>query len=192
MENFRLYFSWGWTHIISWDAMDHLLFLLALTAIYTYQDRKQLLILITAFTIGHSLTLALSVANCIDVNKAWVEFLIPVTIIGAGVFNLIWLDQKTWLKSGKYLLTMAFGLIHGLGFASVIQMTLMETDQVFIPLLYFNLGIEVGQLAVVMLMVLISEMAIRHIGISKINWVRLLSGAAIVGGLYFAIDRSPF
>ena len=80
MEDFNFYLGLGWEHIMSWDALDHLLFIAVLTAIYLFKDWKQLLILVTAFTIGHSLTLALSVLDIIRVNSDWVEFLIPCTI----------------------------------------------------------------------------------------------------------------
>jgi hypothetical protein len=192
MENFGFYFSWGWTHIISWDALDHLLFLLALTAMYTFQDRKKLLILITAFTIGHSLTLALSIAQIIQVNARWIEFFIPLTIVCSGIFNFFSSKTYGWIKNGKYLLTLIFGLIHGLGFASVIRMTLMESENIGLPLLYFNLGIEAGQVVVVMIIVLLTEIAIRTLGISKKWWTAILSVLAILGGLYFAFIRSPF
>jgi len=192
MENFGFYFSWGWTHIISWDALDHLLFLLALTAMYTFQDRKKLLILITAFTIGHSLTLALSIAQIIQVNARWIEFFIPLTIVCSGIFNFFSSKTYGWIKNGKYLLTLIFGLIHGLGFASVIRMTLMESENIGLPLLYFNLGIEAGQVVVVMIMVLLTEIAIRTLGISKKWWTATLSVLAILGRLYFTFTRSLF
>ena len=89
MEDFSFYFQWGWSHIISWDAMDHLLFLLALTAVYLFENRKQVLILITAFTIGHSLTLALSIYDTIHFKSSWFEFLIPVTIVITAALNFL-------------------------------------------------------------------------------------------------------
>jgi hypothetical protein len=96
MNDFVFYFKTGWTHIISWDALDHLLFIVALTAIYTMVNWKNVLLLVTAFTIGHSLTLALSVYDLIRFSEKWVEFLIPCTIVFTGVFNLI--PQKLKIK----------------------------------------------------------------------------------------------
>ena len=88
MDDFRLYFETGWQHIISWEAADHILFITALAAIYLLKNWKQILVLVTAFTIGHSLTLALSVYDVFRMNSSWVEFLIPCTIIATAVFNL--------------------------------------------------------------------------------------------------------
>ena len=89
MQNLGFYFDLGWHHIMARDALDHLLFVLALSAIYLIGNWKQVLILITAFTIGHSVTLALSVYDVIRVNSNWVEFLIPCTIVVTALFNLL-------------------------------------------------------------------------------------------------------
>ena len=93
MEDFTFYFGLGWQHIVSFDAIDHILFLLALTAIYLLQNKKQVLILVTAFTIGHSLTLALSTYDIIRLNNKWVEFLIPLTIVLTAGFNFFQKDN---------------------------------------------------------------------------------------------------
>ena len=81
MEDFILYFQLGWNHIISLDALDHLLFIAALSCLYNLRDWRKVLILITSFTVGHSLTLALSSLNIIKFNNDWIEFLIPLTIV---------------------------------------------------------------------------------------------------------------
>ena len=88
MSDFGFYFSLGWEHIISWDALDHQLFILALAAIYLLKDWRQVLVLVTAFTIGHSLTLALTVLNIIHFPSDWIEFLIPCTIVATAITNL--------------------------------------------------------------------------------------------------------
>jgi hypothetical protein len=192
MEDFSFYFQWGWTHIISWEAMDHLLFLLALTAIYLFENRKQVIILITAFTIGHSLTLALSIYDTIHFKSSWVEFLIPITIIITATINFFRKDFDIKQQGFKYLTTLIFGLVHGMGFAGTINMTLAESQQIAIPLLSFNIGIEVGQIVVVFLILLLSQIVVHQLGFARKCWVWLLSGISLLGGLYFAITRLPF
>jgi hypothetical protein len=192
MEDFSFYFQWGWSHIISLDAMDHLLFLLALTAVYLFENRKQVIILITAFTIGHSLTLALSIYDTIHFKSSWVEFLIPVTIIITAALNFFRKDFDIKRQGFKYLITLIFGLVHGMGFAGTIKMSLAESQQIAIPLLSFNIGIEVGQIVVVFIILLLSQIVVHQLGFPRKWWVWLLSGISCVGGLYFALTRLPF
>ena len=192
MEDFSFYFQWGWSHIISWEAMDHLLFLLALTAIYLFENRKQVIILITAFTIGHSLTLALSIYDTIHFKSSWVEFLIPITIIITAAINFFRKDFDIKQQGFKYLITLIFGLVHGMGFAGTIKMTLAESQQIAIPLLSFNIGIEAGQIVVVFLILLLSQIIVHQLGFARKWWVWLLSGISLLGGIYFAITRLPF
>ncbi|MGE4514480.1 MAG: HupE/UreJ family protein, partial [Chryseobacterium sp.] len=89
MQDFLFYLKLGWEHIISLDALDHQLFVLALIAVYSFNDLKKILILVTAFTIGHSITLALSTFDIVRVNSAWVEFLIPLTIVMTSLDNIL-------------------------------------------------------------------------------------------------------
>ena len=192
MEDFSFYFQWGWSHIISWEAMDHLLFLLALTAIYLFENRKQVIILITAFTIGHSLTLALSIYDTIHFKSSWVEFLIPITIIITAAINFFRKDFDIKQQGFKYLITLIFGLVHGMGFAGTIKMILAESQQIAIPLLSFNIGIEAGQIVVVFLILLLSQIIVHQLGFARKWWVWLLSGISLLGGIYFAITRLPF
>src|ERR1700710_423565 len=126
MQDFSLYFTWGWHHIISWDALDHQLFIAALAAIYLLKDWRQVLVLVTAFTIGHSLTLALSVLDIIRFSSKWVEFLIPCTIIITALTNLF--QKKFTPKSIRinYFLALFFGLVHGMGFANGIRIMMAE------------------------------------------------------------------
>ncbi|MEI8053471.1 MAG: HupE/UreJ family protein [Bacteroidota bacterium] len=189
MEDFSFYFQWGWSHIVSWDAMDHLLFLLALTAVYLFENRKQVIILITAFTIGHSLTLALSIYDKIHFKSTWVEFLIPVTIVIAASLNFFRKDFENKQQGFKYLLTMIFGFIHGMGFSGIIKMTLAKSQHIALPLLSFNIGIEAGQIVVVFIILLTSQIVVHQLGFKRKWWVWLLSGVSLLGGLYFALTR---
>ena len=149
MGEFRFYFSLGWEHIMSWEALDHLLFIAALAAIYLLKDWKQVLVLVTAFTIGHSLTLALSVLDIIRFPSNWVEFLIPCTIVITAISNFF--QKKFTPKTIRvnYFLALFFGLIHGMGFANTIRFMLAKDQSLGWGLFGFNVGLEAGQIVVV-------------------------------------------
>ena len=191
MEDFNFYLGLGWEHIMSWDALDHLLFIAVLTAIYLFKDWKQLLILVTAFTIGHSLTLALSVLDIIRVNSDWVEFLIPCTIFLTAIYNLF--HTKFTVRSVRinYLLALFFGLIHGLGFANIIRFSLAEGQSLFIGLLGFNIGLELGQIVVVFILLLVSHLVINIFITSRRDWVIFLSAAVFSLAFKMALERIP-
>jgi hypothetical protein len=157
LHNFYIWFSTGISHILNWEAYDHVLFLFALCSIYTFHQWKKMLLLITAFTIGHSLTLALSVLHVFTVNTAVVEFLIAITILATCIYNLKFQnDPQTAEPSRTYWMAAGFGLIHGLGFASVLKEMLVD-EQILFPLFSFNVGIEVGQLLVVITLLLLMQ-----------------------------------
>lgn len=172
--------------------MDHILFIIALAAIYLIQNWKQVLILVTAFTIGHSLTLALSVYDIIRVNSNWVEFLIPVTIIATAVFNFLQKDFKPASLRLNYFLALFFGLIHGLGFANTIRFMLAKDQNIAIPLLSFNIGLEAGQIVIVSLILLTGFLVVDNGGLQRKWWVWSLSGLALVSACYMAFMRLPF
>ena len=191
MEDFNFYLGLGWEHIMSWDALDHLLFIAVLTAIYLFKDWKQLLILVTAFTIGHSLTLALSVLDIIRANSDWVEFLIPCTIFLTAIYNLF--HTKFTVRSVRinYLLALFFGLIHGLGFANIIRFSLAEGQSLFTGLLGFNIGLELGQIVVVFILLLVSHLVINIFKASRRDWVIFLSAAVFSLSFKMALERIP-
>ena len=191
MEDFNFYLGLGWEHIMSWDALDHLLFIAVLTAIYLFKDWKQLLILVTAFTIGHSLTLALSVLDIIRANSDWIEFLIPCTIFITAIYNLF--HTKFTVRSVRinYLLALFFGLIHGLGFANIIRFSLAEGQSLFTGLLGFNIGLELGQIVVVFILLLVSHLVINIFKASRRDWVLFLSAAVFSLAFKMALERIP-
>ncbi len=192
MSDFPFYFRFGWQHIISKDALDHELFFLALADIYTIKDWKQVLILVTAFTIGHSITLFLSVTEMVTVKSKWVEFLIPCTIVITAITNLF--QKKFTPKSIRinYFLALFFGLIHGLGFANNIRMALASDQSLGWGLFGFNLGLEAGQIIVVLLILLISFIVLNVIKANRREWVVFASACAFSVGLATALDRWPF
>lgn len=191
MQDFGFYFGFGWEHIISKDALDHQLFIAALAAIYVLKDWKQVLILVTAFTIGHSITLALSVFDVIRLNSKWVEFLIPVTIVITALSNLF---QKKFTPRSiriNYFLALFFGLIHGMGFANTIRFLLAEDQNMAWSLFAFNVGLEAGQLVVVIALLLFAHLIITVFKISRREWVIFLSAAVFSLALKMSLERLP-
>lgn len=191
MQDFLFYFKWGWEHIISADALDHQLFIAALAAIYLLKDWKQVLILVTAFTIGHSLTLGLSVTDIIRVKSQWVEFLIPLTIAITALANLS--HKKFTPKSIRinYFLALFFGLIHGLGFANNIRMALASDQGIGWSLFGFNVGLEVGQLLVVTIVLLLAHLVVNIMKVQRRDWVIFLSAAVFGLSLQMILERIP-
>ena len=192
MTDFTFYFGLGWQHIISWDAADHLLFIAALSAIYLVKDWKKVLILVTAFTIGHSVTLALSVYDVIRINSKLVEFLIPVTILVTALINIFLKKNAASPGNYNYFLALFFGLIHGLGFANTIRFMLAKSQGIAIPLTGFNIGLEAGQMLVVSIILLCSYLLVNKAGLQQKWWIFTLSGIAGCTALYLSIDRLPF
>lgn len=167
MNQFQLYFNLGIQHILDLKGFDHILFVLALAVVYMMKDWGRILVLVTAFTIGHSLTLALATLNVIRINTDLVEFLIPVTIAITALVNIF----KPKSASGRgvqinYLFALCFGLIHGLGFSNYLRTLLGKEQSIFTPLLAFNLGLEVGQVVIVVLFLLVSTLIT---GIFRVN-----------------------
>lgn len=186
MSNFSVYFSLGLGHILNWAALDHLLFILSLTCVYVVTDYKKLLWLVTAFTLGHSITLALATLQIIQVNIAWVEFLISCTILVAAISNLIQTEQRY-----KYGVVAFFGLIHGLGFSNYLQSLLGAESSIFTPLLAFNIGLEIGQLVVVAFLLASSILSLHVFKWKQTAYIQVISGITI--GLVFPmiLERWP-
>ncbi|HMG66801.1 MAG TPA: HupE/UreJ family protein [Chitinophagaceae bacterium] len=191
MSDFGFYFSLGWEHIISWDALDHQLFILALAAIYLLKDWKQVLVLVTAFTIGHSLTLALTVFNILHFPSAWTEFLIPCTIVATAISNLFQKNFTTRSIRINYFLALFFGLIHGMGFASKLKYIIAEDQSIGWSLFGFNVGLEAGQIAVVIIILLISYLFVGILKVERVKWVIFASAAAMSVALQMALQRIP-
>jgi hypothetical protein len=189
MPDFAFYFKLGWEHIISWDALDHILFVLALAAIYLLGNWKQVLVLVTAFTIGHSLTLALSVYEVIAVNDKLVEFLIPCTIIATALFNFFQKDFELRSLRLNYFLALFFGLIHGLGFANTIRFMLAKDQSIGWSLFAFNVGLEAGQVIVVLCILLLSFIIVNQLKLKRKWWVWGLSGIAFCIAVKMVVER---
>jgi hypothetical protein len=191
MNDLAFYCKEGWQHIISTSALDHQLFIIALAAIYLLQDWKKVLVLVTAFTIGHSLTLALSVYNVLRINEALVEFLIPCTIIITAIFNVVQKDAQQKNIHLNYFFALFFGLIHGLGFANTIRFMLAKDQTIGWSLFGFNIGLEVGQIIIVGIILLASYVVVNTLKVPQKWWVYLLSTITFTWAVKFALERIP-
>jgi hypothetical protein len=192
MSDLVFYFGLGWKHIISTDALDHQLFILALASVYTFKNIKQVLILVTAFTIGHSLTLALSVLDVIRFPSKWVEFLIPCTIFITAISNLLRVNRKEGSINLNYYLALGFGLIHGMGFANTIRIMLAKDQSIGVGLFGFNLGLEVGQILVVAIILILAILFINYLRITRRDWIFFISAGVFALSVQMALERLPF
>ena len=176
MSPFETYIRLGFEHIADFDGYDHMLFLLALVAVYSIRDWKPLLILVTAFTIGHSVTLALAALKIVVVDSALIELLIPVTILLTAMGNLF--SGKGRLNI-KYGLALGFGLIHGLGFSNYFRTLLGREADIVLPLLGFNLGLEIGQLIIVGFIMMVYALLSGLLSVKQRDWSLVTSGMAL-------------
>ncbi|MCU0367297.1 MAG: HupE/UreJ family protein [Cyclobacteriaceae bacterium] len=192
MSEFALYFGLGREHILDYlNGYDHILFVLALCALYSVHDWKKILILVTAFTIGHSVTLALATLEIVNVDSALIEFLIPLTIFITSTANLFRSEQaisKTKVQM-NYLFALFFGLIHGLGFSNFLRSLLGKDHSIISQLLAFNLGLELGQIIVVTLFLALSFILVDLMKVSRRDLKLVLSSAIAGVALVLLKDR---
>jgi hypothetical protein len=191
MSDFSFYFRLGWDHIISLEALDHILFIASLAAIYMLKDWKQVLVLVTAFTLGHTITLILSTKELVVVNSRLVEFLIPLTIIATALSNLF---QKSFTSRSvriNYFLALFFGLVHGLAFANVLRMILAEDQSFALSMFSFSVGLELGQVMVVLLILLLAQAIVYYMRVVRRDWVIFLSAAVFGLAVQMAAQRWP-
>lgn len=193
MNDFGLYFELEYRHIANPKALDHILFVMALCVRYQFADWRKVLILITSFTIGHSITLALSVLNLVQYSVNWIEFLIPITIIITAISNVF---VKKFVFRAKfpfiYFLALVFGLVHGLGFSSYLKSLLGTNQSIVAELLAFNLGLEAGQLLIVACILLISFIFVNILSCNRREYLLYLSGGIFALALRMAIENIPF
>ena len=188
---FRLYLELGIEHIADLEGYDHILFVAMLCAVYTFKQWKQVLILVTAFTIGHSLTLALATLNIIRVPTVWVEFLIPITIFITAVGNMVVSKPGNASAKIKYALALFFGLIHGLGFSNYLRSLLGAQKSILVPLLAFNIGVELGQILIVLCVLTITAIMLHIFRVKQRDWTLILAGAGAGIALTLMIERLP-
>lgn len=193
MNDFGLFFEMGFDHIADIKGIDHILFVAALCIRYQFADWRKLLWLVTAFTIGHSLTLALSVFNQIQYSSDWIEFLIPVTILITAISNVF---VKKFVYKTKfpliYFFALFFGLVHGLGFSNYLKSLLAKDGNIVSELLAFNLGLEAGQLLIVIAILFISLIFVNLFKVSRREFILFISGGIFALALQMALERIPF
>ena len=192
MQELKFYFELGWEHITEWGALDHQLFILALAALYLFKDWKKVAILVTAFTIGHSITLALSVLDIFKLNDTLVEFLIPCTIVVTAAANIFIKEDAKAPIQINYFLALLFGFIHGMGFANAIRFMLVKDESLGLGLFGFNLGLEVGQLLVVAIILLVAELVVSIFHVKRRNWILVISASVISVAFMMIYDRIKF
>ena len=180
MHPFEFYLKLGFEHIANLDGYDHILFLVVLCAVYQINQWKNILILVTAFTIGHSITLFIVSLDFFSIPSRIIKLLIPVTILITSLQNVINIKQiENSTRMGRnYFMALFFGLIHGMDFSNYFKALIMSPDEIVIPLLGFNIGIELGQLLIVLFIVLISFIFLNIIKIKHLKWNLFISGAA--------------
>ena len=184
MDDFLFYTKLGLNHILDPNAYDHLLFLVVLTLPYLYKQLRQLVVLVTVFTVGHTVSLWAASAGVIRISASWIEFLIPITILLTALHVLYWNKAITAKSSAPFtLLALFFGIIHGLGFSNYFSMVFADKG-IGLPLLYFTLGIEAAQILVVIAVVFINTV-LSHFSVSKRD--RLLVGSSIIIGILVPI-----
>lgn len=191
---FGLYFKLGVNHIIDIYSYDHILFLICLIAPYMLYQWKKILILITAFTIGHTTSLILATFKIVNIPSDLIEFLITVTIFISGLWNVLSNTNEVELKNHlmKYFTALFFGLIHGLGFSNYLQQLLANEKDIIISLFAFNVGIEIGQIIIVSFILLLNILVLNVIKANRRDWVNIFSGAGIGVALTMMISRYPW
>lgn len=191
VSEFALYFGLGKDHILDTNGYDHILFVIALCAVYLLHDWKKVLILVTAFTIGHSITLALATLNIVAFPGEVIEFLIPLTIFITAFANVLKRDEASSKAAIQinYVFALFFGLIHGLGFSNFLRELLGQSQNIITPLFAFNLGLELGQLIIVAIFLIAGFVLVQLMGVARRDW-RLVISSAIAGiALVLMSDR---
>lgn len=192
MQDLYTYFLLGLQHILNVMAVDHLLFIFSFVCVYTFASLKQTFYLVTAFTLGHSVTLALATLKILSFPQNWIEFLIPCTILFSALSNLSFekgTPSKEKLSILKYVSITFFGLIHGLGFSNYLQSLLGQEHSILSPLLSFNLGLEVGQIIVLFFILLILSIVVNVLKIKHKSVVLVISGIIIGACIPMILER---
>ncbi|MGB4848671.1 MAG: HupE/UreJ family protein [Saprospiraceae bacterium] len=186
---FQVYLRLGIDHILNVSAFDHIVFIVALCAMYAATDWRWILILVTAFTIGHSITLAMSSLNVISIKPELVEILIPITILITALQNLIVKPKSDQRWRPNYFLALFFGFIHGMGFSNYFKALLGRETSIVLPLFGFNLGVEVGQLCIVACIMFLNYMVVSIGKVKQSRWNLVVSVIAVIFSGYMIIQR---
>lgn len=189
MDSFTFYFNLGLKHVLDWQAYDHVLFFIVLTIFYSFKDWKKVIWLVSSFTIGHMISLGLSTYNMFRVNIAIIEFLIPLTIFVTGVYNIFTLKSPPKKLGVAAMASFVFGLIHGVGFSNYFSMVVDDSENKWVQLVEFAIGIEIAQLIVVLFILLASYFVVQIFKKSKRDWVLIISAIVIGIVIPMMIER---
>ncbi|MFA9392644.1 MAG: HupE/UreJ family protein [Prolixibacteraceae bacterium] len=183
MNEFLFYLKQGINHITDLNGLDHMVFIITLCAVFTLSQWKRILILVSAFTVGHTITLALSGLNIIAINQQLVETIIPVTILLTSIYNIVKGPANNQRIQMNYFLALFFGLVHGMGFSNFFRAMMMGVSDhsIAFPLFSFNLGVEVGQIFIVSLFLLVNFILTSTFRMKHHDWNLVVSGAG--GGI---------
>lgn len=196
MNEFWIWFSTGFQHILDWNGYDHILYVVALCVLFSFKEWRNLLVLVTAFTIGHSLTLAVSSFNFFSIKQGVIEMLIPLTILITCITNIyfrntadIFNRDKNFNYTFNYILALLFGFIHGMGFSYLLKSMLGKEESIVLPLISFNLGLEIGQLVIVGTVLIITAFLARFTRTKKGDIVFFISSAVFGVSFLMFIQR---
>lgn len=190
MDDFTLYFKMGFHHVLDFSAYDHILFLIVLAVVFKFNQWKKVLWLVTLFTIGHSITLALSAFEIIKINVNVIEFLIPLTIFITGLVNIITIYKTSKRNENINLLFgLFFGLIHGLGFSNYFKMMVGREEDKLFPLIDFALGIEAAQIIIVLGILSIGALILSIKKIKREYWILISSSIVILISIKMMFER---
>jgi hypothetical protein len=193
MTDFWIYCKIGLEHVLNLQGYDHLLFLIVLTVPYNSKDWKSLLMFVSLFTLGHTISLFLSVLEIVKVNPTWIEFLIPITILITALFNLFKLGKLGKQDPIPFVgaVTFFFGIIHGLGFSNYFNNLLPgDASDKMAPLIAFALGIEGAQLLLVALVLILGFIFKTLFRFNQRDFVLMLS-AFVLGVVVPLILQNP-
>ncbi|MAO07941.1 MAG: HupE / UreJ protein [Alteromonas sp.] len=192
MSQFWLYFKLGLEHVLDWQAYDHILFIVALCAAYSWNRWKQLLLLVSMFTLGHTLSLFITHYGVLDVPPTWVEFLIPVTIMVAAIYNIVKVntlqenEKSGWLS----MVTLFFGGVHGFGFGRYFNQ--INDEKEVMPLIDFALGIELSQVIIVLAVLIVGYFVKTFLKFQQRDWILVISSVVIGMAFPMLIENWPF
>jgi hypothetical protein len=190
MNIFFTFLQMGFDHISDLRGYDHILFIVTLCSVYTWRDWRKITILVTAFTIGHSVTLALAALKIIIPNPDLVEVLIPVTILVTALVNIY--SRRTSRKDKvfhSYWLALTFGFIHGLGFSSFFNAIMSGSIDIVFPLFAFNVGLELGQLLIVATFLLVTFIILRLSILQEKWWLAACSVSGAILSVIMIFSR---
>ena len=191
MDTFWFYLNLGFNHATDWNGLDHFYFLIALSLPFQFKDWKKLLLWVSLFTLGHSVSLIGSYFGWIKVEGSWVEFLIPITI-GLTCLSILFKKKHSFSAGWKFNgITLFFGIIHGLGFAKYFSQIVFDDDAI-LALLEFALGVEFAQLMIVIIMIAINFIALKVLKFNSQKWLWVIAAMVLSEAIRMTLNNVPF